>query len=155
MNHNVAAAQRSRYVERLRRSIVTDAVTSARMRRVPRVDTSIERQVRSAANRLGARYRIQNKELPGSPDLANRSKRWAVFVHGCFWHAHDRCARATIPSRNRSYWLAKFANNRERDRNALTELSKRGFRCLVIWECQVRRRPGQVLRTLERFLRRE
>lgn len=125
-------------------SIVVDAATSARMRRVRRADTNAERVVRALATRLGLRYRIRNPDLPGSPDFANRSRRWAVFVHGCFWHAHARCQGASVPRRNRSYWTAKFAANKARDVLVLRKLHDMGFRTAVVWECEAERSPRAV-----------
>jgi DNA mismatch endonuclease (patch repair protein) len=81
-------------------------------------------------------YTTNNRDLPGAPDLANRSKQWAIFVHGCFWHHHARCSRATTPKRNAQFWLAKFARNRERDRASSRALRSMGYRVLVIWQCE-------------------
>ena len=98
--------------------------------------TKPELAVRRALRDIGASYRISNRDLPGSPDVANRSQRWAIFVHGCFWHRHQGCARTTTPSRNRGAWEAKFAANIARDRARLAELEALGFRALTIWECE-------------------
>src|SRR5439155_18738791 len=97
-------------------------------------DTSVERLVHDALRGLGLRFGTRNKDLPGSPDIANRSRRWAVFVHGCFWHGHPGCAMATIPKRNRSFWLGKFTDNRARDRRVVRTLRYMGYRILVIWQ---------------------
>jgi DNA mismatch endonuclease (patch repair protein) len=102
---------------------------------------------------LGARYRTRNRDLPGSPDIANRSRRWAVFVHGCFWHHHRGCYRATIPKRNRAFWLDKFQANRARDARALRRLRRLGFRCLVVWECQIDRDPRAIAARLRVVVR--
>lgn len=115
----------------------TDLATSYRMSRVPSRDTTPELAVRALVRQCGAAYRLNNPDLPGSPDLANRSKRWAIFVHGCFWHSHEGCRRATIPDRNREFWTKKLVRNRERDRQALQELAARGYSVLVVWECQL------------------
>ena len=77
---------------------------SRRMATVGSHNTGPERSVRSVIHRYGVRFRLKNRDLPGSPDLANRSQRWAVFVHGCFWHSHRGCPRATQPKTNRRYW---------------------------------------------------
>ena len=87
----------------------------------------------------GARPHV---ESPGSQpvdavvDVANRRRRWAIFVHGCFWHHHEGCKRATVPKRNRAFWLEKFTANRQRDRRCENALKESGFRVLTIWECQ-------------------
>jgi DNA mismatch endonuclease (patch repair protein) len=90
--------------------------------------------------------------LPGSPDLANRTRRWAIFVHGCFWHRHTGCIRTTTPKRNRPFWTAKFEANCARDRRVRAALRRLGFRTLVIWECQAEREEF-ALRRLRAWLR--
>jgi len=130
----------------LRFSIRTDDDTSKRMARVRQRDTSIEELVRDGLRRFGLRFWTDNRNLPGSPDIANRSKRWAIFVHGCFWHAHERCPKATVPKRNRSFWLAKFAANRARDSRVVKELRSMGYRTLVIWQCEAENKEKLVRR---------
>lgn len=107
------------------------------MSRVRQRGTKPELAVRAVARSVGLYYRTRNGDLTGSPDLANRRRKWAIFVNGCFWHRHDGCSKATTPKANRDFWLAKFARNVQRDRNARLELRRRGYRVLVIWECQV------------------
>jgi DNA mismatch endonuclease (patch repair protein) len=114
-----------------------DEATSQRLARIRQHGTDAELTVRRIASGLGLRYRVKNRDLPGSPDLANRSRRWAVFVHGCYWHSHDGCPRATVPKRNRAFWEKKFSDNRARDRRAAEELESRGFRVLTIWQCEL------------------
>src|SRR6266571_902213 len=93
----------------------TDAPTSARLARVRHHGTPAELAVREALRELGLRYAVLDRTLPGTPDIASRAGRWAIFVHGCFWHAHRGCVRATVPVRNRDLWIAKFKRNRECD----------------------------------------
>ncbi|WP_338693864.1 very short patch repair endonuclease [Bradyrhizobium sp. 26S5] len=106
------------------------------MRRVRRQDTAAELLVQRWLRMHGQRYRKRNRDLPGSPDLANRSKRWAIFVHGCFWHSHPGCKRATIPKTNTDFWTRKIADNRARDARKEGDLIALGFRVLVLWECE-------------------
>jgi len=113
-----------------------DAATSARMGRVRQKGTSAELAVRSAVSRLGFRYRLANRDLPGSPDIANRRAKWAIFVHGCFWHRHPGCGRSTTPKNNAAFWKAKFLANVARDERSIQALHSSGFRVLVIWECE-------------------
>ena len=113
-----------------------DAATSRRLARVRRRDTEPELAVRRALHAAGFRYRVRNQDLPGSPDVANRSRRWAVFVHGCYWHHHPGCSRATVPKRNRDFWLEKFESNRLRDHRKSAELEQLGFRVITVWECE-------------------
>jgi DNA mismatch endonuclease (patch repair protein) len=114
---------------------------------VRRVGTAAELAVRSAMRRAGIRFSVANKALPGSPDLANRRRRIAVFVHGCFWHRHAGCTRTTTPKRNRPFWLTKFADNIRRDRRAARALRRLGYRVRVVWECQI----GNDERLVRRF----
>ena len=116
------------------------AQRSAVMRRVKGRDTGPELAVRKALTRLGARYRLHRKDLPGSPDVAMPGRRLALFVHGCFWHGHD-CARgARVPKQNRDYWLAKVGRNRARDAASRAALEALGWRVETVWECQLRDR---------------
>ena len=118
-------------------SLLVDAETSARLARIRQKDTAAEQAVRRVLHQLGLRFRIRNRDLPGAPDAANRTRRWVVFVHGCFWHSHTGCYRATVPKRNREFWVTKFADNRARDMRVLRALRRRGYRALVVWECEL------------------
>lgn len=111
---------------------------SAVMRRVKGRDTGPEKTVRRLLTGLGARYRLQRKDLPGKPDIVMAGRRLAIFVHGCFWHGHD-CARgARVPQQNRDYWLGKIGRNRERDIAGRAALEAAGWRVEVIWECELK-----------------
>lgn len=111
------------------------------MQRVRRAGTPVEDEVARACRELGLSYRRNVKSLPGSPDLANKNRRWAIFVNGCFWHAHTGCTRATIPKRNYVFWTSKFKANRRRDARRIRELRALGYRVLLVWECQCREAP--------------
>src|SRR5579871_304863 len=115
---------------------VTDAATSARMGRIRQHATAAELALRSCLHQFGVRFRVMNRDLPGSPDLANRRGKWAILVHGCFWHRHRGCPRTTTPKRNRDFWEAKFRDNCRRDAAVLSSLRRLGFRTLVVWECE-------------------
>lgn len=119
-----------------RNALVVDERTSQRLARVRQSGTSAELAVRACVSALNVRYRLSNRDLPGSPDLANRSRHWAIFVHGCFWHSHAGCSKATVPNRNRDFWVEKFAANRRRDARVTAELRAQDFRVLVVWECE-------------------
>ena len=111
---------------------------SAVMRRVKGRDTTPELKVRRALTKLGARYRLHRKDLPGSPDIVMPGRRLAVFVHGCFWHGHD-CARgARVPKQNRDYWVAKVGRNVARDARNAEALVVQGWRVETIWECELK-----------------
>ena len=119
------------------RAYRSDPVTSNRMRRVGQTDTLPEKVVRATVFSLGRRYRLNVRELPGRPDLANRGEGWAIFVHGCFWHAHPGCKRASKPKRNSRLWQQKLESNRARDARNQSILECIGFHVLVLWECEV------------------
>lgn len=108
------------------------------MAHVRRAGTEPEMAVRRALTKLGVRYRLRNGDLPGNPDMANRARKFAVFVHGCFWHRHEACVRATMPKTNQSFWRSKFARNIERDAAAVKALCRMGYRIVTLWECEVR-----------------
>lgn len=107
------------------------------MARVRGRDTKPEMLVRRLLHGLGYRYRLHAKGLPGRPDLAFTRRRAAVFVHGCFWHAHGCGRGARTPKSNAGYWSAKLARNRERDREVEAALAAAGWRSLAIWECEL------------------
>jgi DNA mismatch endonuclease (patch repair protein) len=106
------------------------------MGKVRQHGTSAELSVYRAARAIGLRVTRKNRDLPGSPDLANRKRKLAIFVHGCYWHRHHGCSRSTTPKSNEAFWRAKFDRNVERDAVALAELKVLGFRAVVIWECE-------------------
>ena len=114
------------------------AATSERMARVRRAHTAPEIAVRKAAHRAGLRFRLQVRDLPGRPDLVFPRWRVALFVHGCFWHQHENCARATVPVTRSDYWRAKFARNAKRDATVAADSELAGWKVLVVWECASR-----------------
>lgn len=108
------------------------------MSRVRGSDTKPERRVRSLLHRLGYRFRLHRKDLPGTPDIVLPKYRTVVFVHGCYWHRHPGCKRASTPQTNREKWERKFENNVERDGRNQEELEALGWRVVVVWECETR-----------------
>ena len=121
---------------------------SENMRAVKSKNTSPERRVRSVAHRLGLRFRLHRKDLPGSPDMLFPGRKAALFVHGCFWHRHEECPKATMPKTNMDYWNEKFRRNVERDRETRHKLEKDGWKVIVIWECETKNEDS-----IENFLR--
>ena len=119
---------------------ISPAERSEIMRAVKSKNTSPEKRVRSAAHRLGLRFRLHRKDLPGSPDLLFPKRKTALFVHGCFWHRHENCPRATTPKTNADYWNEKFRRNIERDEETRKRLEESGWKVLVIWECETKTR---------------
>jgi DNA mismatch endonuclease, patch repair protein len=108
------------------------------MARVGARNTTPEVRVRKAAHKLGLRFRLHKKDLPGTPDLVFPKLHTAVFVHGCFWHRHNGCKKASHPKSRIDYWHAKFNRNIERDRKAVADLIALGWKVAVIWECQTK-----------------
>ena len=101
-------------------------------------DTAPEMAVRRIAHRMGLRFRLHRKHLPGRPDLVFPKHRLVVFVHGCFWHRHEGCRQATIPKSRVVFWTEKFAMNVARDARQESALKEQGWRVLVIWECETK-----------------
>jgi len=108
-----------------------------RMARVRQRDTGPELAVRKVLAAAGIRYRVCPKGLPGRPDIANRAGRWALFVHGCFWHGHRGCGLARLPKTNSTFWAEKIEANRSRDSRKETELIALGLRVFTVWQCQL------------------
>lgn len=120
------------------------------MRAVRSENTQPEMLVRRLLFREGYRYRLRGYRLPGKPDIIFPTIRKVIFVHGCFWHRHRGCQRATTPHRNEELWRKKFAATKVRDRKVVEELRDMGWRSLVIWECEA---TPQTRETLMRRLR--
>lgn len=108
------------------------------MSRVKSKNTTPEMRVRRMAHAMGLRFRLHRKDLPGKPDLVFPKLKLAIFVHGCFWHRHPGCPKASMPKTNPDFWRTKFAANVDRDQRALEGLSSQGWNVKVIWECQTK-----------------
>ena len=125
---------------------MADRVTPERrsyiMSRVGQKHTGPEMALRRALHRLGYRYRLHRRDLPGSPDIVFPSRRKAVFVHGCFWHGHD-CPMFKLPVTRQEFWMAKISSNRTRDARATAALLELGWRVANVWECTLRG-PGRL-----------
>jgi DNA mismatch endonuclease (patch repair protein) len=114
-------------------------------------NTAPELMVRSIVHELGFRFRLHSKMLPGKPDLVFPRLKRVIFVHGCFWHRHPNCPRASTPATRTEFWDKKFVTNVERDRRAVRDLHKIGWKVLVVWQCELRDLFA-LRRRLERFL---
>jgi DNA mismatch endonuclease (patch repair protein) len=112
------------------------------MARVRGRDTGPEMAIRRALRTRGVGYRVQARDLPGSPDLVMRGRGLAVFVHGCFWHRHAGCRLCTTPRSNAEFWEGKFDRNVARDARDLGLLLEAGWRVAVVWECETRTAAG-------------
>jgi DNA mismatch endonuclease (patch repair protein) len=114
-------------------------------------DTRPEKIVRTLLYKSGYRFRIHDRKLPGNPDIVLRKNRRIIFVHGCFWHGHRHCARASRPASNVAFWNKKLDENKERDKRFRRTLTRMGWKVLTVWECETRK-PEKLLPKLRRFL---
>lgn len=117
---------------------ISVADRSQQMSLVRSKNTKPELAVRKLVFSMGYHYRIHDVGLPGKPDLVFRARKKVIFVHGCFWHRHKDCKKATTPSSRTEYWLPKFARTVERDQQHLELLHDLGWKTLVIWECELK-----------------
>lgn len=124
------------------------------MSRVRRRDTAAELVVGRILRGMGKAYRKNVRVLPGAPDFANRSRHWAIFVNGCFWHRHTGCRRGAPPKSNADFWGPKLARNRQRDAQAILALRRAGFVVAVVWECSLDEAEAKLIRTIRRAERR-
>lgn len=122
------------------------------MSRVRSKDTSPELAVRKIVHALGYRFRLHRRDLPGTPDMILPKHRAVIFVHGCFWHRHPKCRKASNPTTRVEFWTEKFRRNVERDKTDRNRLRRRGWRVLVVWECQTKN-AAEVERRIISFLK--
>lgn len=118
------------------------AARSALISRVRREGTAPELTVRSVIHQMRLRFRVDCIDLPGRPDIILPRWRAAIFVHGCFWHRHKNCRRASVPATRTAYWMAKFARNVKRDTAARRHLKARGWKVLTLWECEIKNKDA-------------
>lgn len=111
---------------------------SASMAAIRSKNTKPEIIVRKALSAAGCRYRLNRSDIPGKPDIAMIGRRIAIFVHGCFWHAHAGCPRASVPSAHHAFWVEKLARNKAGDAAVRDKLLESGWRVLWGWECALR-----------------
>lgn len=111
---------------------------SHNMAQVKGKNTKPEILVRSLLHKLGYRFRLHVRNLPGNPDIVLPRYKTVIFVHGCFWHGHKGCSRATVPATRTEFWSAKIEGNRKRDMRNLAAIEELGYRYLVIWQCEMR-----------------
>ena len=136
---------------------MTDIISRERRRwnmsRIKRRDTGPERALRSRLHQMGFRFRLDRKDLPGSPDIVLHRYRVAVFVHGCFWHRHSGCQLAYTPKSNRAFWQAKFQGTKQRDRRSVRALRRLGWRAFVVWECDIANNAQHVTEVLVKSMK--
>ena len=118
-------------------------------------NTGPELSLRYALWHQGFRYRINDKRLPGRPDIVLPKYRTVIFVHGCFWHGHKDCKYYTVPKTNTDFWVAKVARNQERDQEVWRKLEAKGWNVIIVWECQLKKAniDSTVARVAEEIVR--
>ena len=127
---------------------ITPQHRSWNMSRIRSKNTGPEMRLRSLLHKAGFRYRLHALTLPGKPDLVLPRFRTVIFVHGCYWHRHGDCKKATIPSTRTDFWLDKFQGTIERDRRVVGELAKLGWHVIIIWECELVRDSDALVREI-------
>jgi DNA mismatch endonuclease (patch repair protein) len=120
------------------------------MSRIRGKDTLPELTVRSVIHRMGYRFRLHRKDLPGKPDIVFPRKKKAIFVHGCFWHGHY-CKEDKMPKTRMDFWNSKIKRNRERDKENCNDLKALGWDLMVVWECQTKNH-NSLIKRLKAFL---
>ena len=121
--------------------IVSEAQRSYNMSRIRSKDTKPELMVRSMLHRMGYRFTVngpKNRQLPGKPDIVLPRYKTVIFVHGCFWHAHENCKHFRLPKTRTEWWKAKLEGNALRDKKRVDELEAQGWMVLVVWECELK-----------------
>lgn len=116
---------------------ISAARRSANMSRIRSKDTKPEMLIRRMLHKLGYRYTLHVRDLPGAPDLVFPSRRKAILIHGCFWHQHKGCIDGRLPKSREDYWVSKLLRNVERDRRNVSKLRRSGWKVLTVWECDV------------------
>lgn len=119
------------------------------MSKVKSKNTKPELQVRSWLHKRGFRFRLHRKDLPGVPDIILPKYKTAIFVHGCFWHQHSGCKKATIPKTNHEFWKQKLERNVERDNEHVNQLKQQGWKVFIVWECAVKKDIEQIMKVVE------
>ncbi len=132
--------------------IFTPEKRSNIMSKIKGKNTKPEMTVRSTLHRMGYRYMIHDKILPGSPDIVLSRHKKIIFVHGCFWHGHAGCKRAAMPESNFEFWNKKISRNIERDNSTERELRSFGWQVLIIWQCQTKD-PDALRMILRQYMR--
>jgi DNA mismatch endonuclease (patch repair protein) len=117
---------------------LTPEQRSSNMAQIKGKNTKPEKLVRSLLHGMGYRFRLHNKQLPGKPDIVLPRYKAVVFVHGCFWHGHEGCKRATIPATRPEFWEQKISGNKDRDRRNIAALEDLGYHCSIVWQCELK-----------------
>ena len=119
--------------------VLTTEQRHLNMSHIRSADTKPELKLRHALWRIGFRYRVNDKHLPGKPDIVLPKYRTVIFVHGCFWHGHKDCPNYSVPKSNTDFWKAKIQRNQQRDQEVWRQLEAKGWYVLIVWECELKK----------------
>lgn len=115
------------------------------MKKIGPKNSAPERYIRSLVHRMGYRFRLHRKDLPGKPDMVFPKYRKVIFVHGCFWHGHKGCKKSKLPETNTTFWKEKISKNIKRDYSNYNDLKSLGWDYLVLWQCQIKKKKIEYL----------
>ena len=119
---------------------MTSEARSRNMAAIKSKNTKPEIKVRKMLHKMGYRFRLHRKDLPGNPDIVLPKYKTAIFVNGCFWHQHEDCKYACLPKTNVDFWKEKLAKNKKRDKLKHSQLNDLGWKIIIVWECQLKQR---------------
>lgn len=125
------------------------------MSKIRSKDTKPEIILRSELHKLGYRFRIHKKDLPGKPDIVLPKYKTVIFVHGCFWHYHKNCQEGRIPNTNSKFWKEKLFKNIERDKNHQSSCKNLGWKVLIIWECEIEKKLDGVIQKIKKTIKKQ
>lgn len=132
---------------------LTKEKRSWNMSRIRSKNTKPEIRLRSLLHKAGYRFRLHARKLPGTPDIVLPKYRSVIFVHGCFWHRHNDCANSTMPKTRIEFWESKFKTTVERDQDKIEKLRLAGWRVIIVWECELDKNDGLLIRRISEELR--
>ncbi|PKO02900.1 MAG: very short patch repair endonuclease [Chloroflexi bacterium HGW-Chloroflexi-5] len=123
-----------------RTDVHDEKTRSYNMSRIRGKDTKPEILVRKFLFAKGLRYKLHDKKLPGKPDIVLPKYKTIIFIHGCFWHGHDKCRYFVVPKTRTEWWIAKISRNKQLDIENVTELRKLGWKVIIIFECRLKQK---------------
>lgn len=135
--------------------ILTKEKRSWNMSRIKGKDTKPELMLRSMLHRMGFRFRVHDKKLPGKPDIVLPRYNTVIFVNGCFWHRHKKCKFSYTPKSRQDFWQKKFDGTILRDRKKAGQLTQKGWDVITVWECELKKDPEKILNVLIQKLKSE
>jgi len=135
---NNRSSKKARKRKQRRTDVFSKSKRSEVMSKIRGKNTKPELAVRSILHRMGYRFRLHRRDLPGCPDIVLPKYKTVIFVHGCFWHRHPKCKYAYNPKSRKTFWQKKFRQNVEQDKKVRKKLTRLGWKVIVIWECEIK-----------------